>query len=154
MERSMSHLYLLSWMTRPTVKETPGAKRCVQRNELTHGKAQHPCKGDLTTRPLLVWASGALSLPLTILQHSSCTDHVVEIICGPGLWLPGQLQACGQPPQERKRAAAPVRSAKYERRKRSKCHCVLSQATKNRAYQSFRQGLHSSFKHIQVNRLC
>lgn len=112
-------------------------------------RPEHPSSADLG-----FWGYGNPSFLLTLLYCSPCTDHVVEIICGPALCLPRQFWACGQPPQEQKRAAAPVCSAKYERRKRSKCHCVLSQATKNRAYQSFRQGLHSSFKHIQINRLC
>lgn len=95
-----------------------------------------PAKETWATSPLLARAcvtdGAALSFHLRVLHCSSCTEHVAAITCGSGRWLPGQLWACGQPPQEQKRAAAPVCSSKYERRKRSKCHCALSQATKNR----------------------
>lgn len=46
-ERSMWPLHLPSWMAHPTLKETPSAKRYTLRDELTHAKAQCPCKRDL-----------------------------------------------------------------------------------------------------------
>lgn len=45
-ERSMWHLHLPFWIAHPTLKKTPSAKRCTLRDELTHAKAQCPCKRD------------------------------------------------------------------------------------------------------------
>lgn len=73
---------------------TPSSKgnsQCL-RDELTQTKAQHPCKRDLdhpSSAALGLCDYAALSFPLTVLHCSACTEHVVEIICGPGLWLPG-----------------------------------------------------------------
>lgn len=131
-ERSMWHRHLPSWMAHPVLKETFSAKRCTLRDELTRAKTQCPCKRDWATPPLLARAVWLTMLLFPFISQYCTVPHATEIICGSGLWLPGQLWACGQPPQEQKRAAAPVCSSKYERRKWSKCHCALSQATKNR----------------------